>query len=58
MTDTIFNNPAYFEDDDFDEPVPISLEMLKIICKQYPNDADLGKVVRNLVKQFKNEGSH
>ena len=53
----VFNNPQYFEEDDDDllnESAPISLEMLRIMCKQYPNDVDLGKVVRNLVKQLKN----
>lgn len=47
----------YFEDDNddlFDDDIqPISIEMLRIICAQYPDNTDLGKVVRNLVKQFK-----
>lgn len=50
-----FNNPNYFEEDDFDEIVNnVSIEMLDIMCKQYPNDSDLGKIIRNLVKQLKN----
>lgn len=52
MNTEIFNNPSYFEEDE--QPAPISVEMLEIICKQYPNDADLGKTIRNLVKQIKN----
>ena len=48
-----FDDYPYDDCEDIDDIQPISIEMLRIICKQYPNDADLGKVVRNLVKQFK-----
>lgn len=49
----IFNNPQYFEDGE-EEVSPINLDMLRIMCKQYTNDADLGKIIRNLVKQLQN----
>lgn len=48
--DRDFRDEDYLYDDDIQ---PISIEMLRIICKQYPKDIDLGKVIRNLVKQFK-----
>ena len=45
----------YTFDEEDEDAEPISIEMIRAICKQYPNDSDLGKTIRNLVKQLKNE---
>lgn len=47
------SNPFYDEDFLMLEAEPITLQMLILLCKQYPNDTELGKIIRNLVKTLK-----
>lgn len=47
----------YKADDDLfsgaEDVEPINIEMLKLLCKKYPNDADLGEAIRSLVNTLK-----